>query len=271
MTTWFVSIGNSDIQLTSAGKKNWGGYSDDVFEELYRITYTPNKLEDQERWTVPARMLGIAYENHLGEVEEKLCFPLLDIFFQKLQELKVNPEQIICILSDQSALFEENERTSIKCPYWKDTCTLQPILEVYLQKHFPKAKLNYIPLQPTNKGLDNWDSTLTLIQAQLATINLNKTKDIYVSHQAGTPAISSALQFVTLAQFGSKVKFLVSNEYQETIEVIKSSKYLRGLQIQQAKSLVTTSPGAVKKLLQDKGIGDEEYLQKLTYWVNFSI
>ncbi|MBD2359577.1 hypothetical protein H6G41_34430, partial [Tolypothrix sp. FACHB-123] len=92
-----------------------------------------------------------------------------------------------------------------------------------------------------DEGLDNWEQALKLVQQELSisTLDIKPIDNIYVSHQAGTPAISSAIQFVSLAKFGKKVKFLVSNEYEpENTRLITSSNYLRGIQLQEAKVLL---------------------------------
>ncbi|MFM6398750.1 MAG: hypothetical protein ACKPFF_18900, partial [Planktothrix sp.] len=141
---------------------------------------------------------------------------------------------------------------------------LEPILRYYFNQKFPKAKLIPIILKPEEprKGLDHWDSTLKLVQNVV--YNLETDRAIYVSHQAGTPAISSALQFVSLARFGKAVKFLVSNEYdQNSVEIIESSKYLRGILIEQSKGLVDTAPGAAKNLVEKLDDVDDSVMNQL--------
>jgi hypothetical protein len=72
-----------------------------------------------------------------------------------------------------------------------------------------------------------------LVQQAFSSIEIDKNTTVYVSHQAGTPAISSAVQFVSLARFGKQVKFLVSNEYNPSLtKVIDASQYLKGIQVQ---------------------------------------
>ncbi|MGL4503142.1 MAG: hypothetical protein ACRC2M_24125, partial [Planktothrix sp.] len=203
------------------------------------------------------------------EYYEQLHFPLLDNFCKCLTEQKVIPDKIVFIMSDQTELFKQ-DTYSLKCPYWKDTCTLQPIFEFYFHQKFPKAKLIPIVLTPkeSGKGLDNWDSTLKLVQNEV--YELEQDRSIYVSHQAGTPAISSALQFVSLARFGQAVNFLVSNEYkQSSVEMIESSKYLRGILIEQSKSLVYTAPGAAKKLVEKLDDVNNTVINQLQDLVNF--
>jgi hypothetical protein len=88
-------------------------------------------------------------------------------------------------------------------------------------------------------GLDSWDEVLGLVQEQFELQASSVDEVVYVSHQAGTPAISSAVQFCSLAKFGHQVQFLVSNEFDADLTtVIDSSAYLANLQLQQAKRLV---------------------------------
>jgi hypothetical protein len=183
--------------------------------------------------------MGLIYGSQLNdEIYQDLCFPLLDAFSEQLKG-KNQPDRIIVILTNQEAAYPNPEK---KCPYWKDTCTLKPIFEKYFNNQFSKTKkIEYLELTPksNNEGLDNWDKSLTLVQQQLSTLEFKPEDNIYVSHQAGTPAISSAIQFVSLAQFGKRVKFIVSNEYEpDKTRLITSSSYLRGIQLQEAKSLL---------------------------------
>ena len=61
-----------------------------------------------------------------------------------------------------------------------------------------------------------------------------------ISHQAGTPAISSAVQFVSLYKFGGKFKvsFLSSNERSEEVNLKEYSSYFQSMQMQEAKKLL---------------------------------
>ncbi|MBD2626966.1 hypothetical protein [Trichormus variabilis] len=246
MNIWIVTTGNSDVQL-----KHDFLYKDKArWNNLYRTgkqalkkdhTFQPVKKEDDVTFTVPARVMGLIYGNQLNDdIYGDLCFPLLDAFYQKLQGQN-QPDRIIVILTNQEAAYKNLDK---KSPYWKDTCTLKPILNKYFKDRFPKIKeVEYLELNPKSKdeGLDNWDQALKLVQQELSQSNLEfKPLDkIYVSHQAGTPAISSAIQFVSLAKFGKRVKFLVSNEYEpENTRLITSSNYLRGIQLQEANVLL---------------------------------
>ena len=151
------------------------------------------------------------------------------------------------ILTNQENVFDNNNRNK-KSPYWQDTCTLEPILEKYFQAKYPQLKtkenIYYLPLAPkaNEKGLDDWNQCLTFVNELFKRSeikSISKSADIYVSHQAGTPAISSAVQFTSLAKFEKKVQFLVSNEYdQDNAIPIPSSSYLQGLKLQEAKKLL---------------------------------
>ncbi|NJL10476.1 MAG: hypothetical protein HC908_10725 [Calothrix sp. SM1_7_51] len=187
--------------------------------------------------------MGIVYgENITDESYENLCFPIFETLSTKLAQIKAAPDKIIVIITEQSEIFPDSERKrSKKCPYWQDTCTLQEIFKLYFQKKFTKTKLEFCELKPTinNKGLDDWNNTLSLVQGSLANLEFNSNDTIYVSHQAGTPAISSAIQFMSLAKFGKQVKFLVSSEYNQSYtDIIPSSNYLRAIQLQEAKALL---------------------------------
>lgn len=269
MSTWILTTGSSDIQLTT--QDNWLGLCDPIMDAIKDLIFEPVQLEGEELWSVPARVLGLAYSPQLDDYFDDLYFPLFDSFRNCLNgEI---PDRIILLLSDQSELFSDR-KFDIKCPYWKDTCTALPIFERYLKTHFPGAKLVSKVLSPDtgSPGLDHWDSTLKIVQDIIYELPENKLKDktFYVSHQAGTPAISSALQFSTLSRFGQKVKFLVSNEYEkDQAEIIEGSKYLRGIQVEQAKGLVKTAPGSAKKLLDKIDYDDAEIRDRLTALVDF--
>ena len=271
MNIWIATTGNSDVQLIT--DDNWSylyekerfnredsnredsNSEDSNRQELSNQDFELTSLDVdnyEDIYTAPARVLGIVYGKEFENHWEDLVFPLFDGFSKKLKdEPKLMPDKIILLLTDQSNLY--SDYTDFKnSPCWKDTRSLLPILKHYFSKNFPKARLEHIVLKPMGKkGLDNWDSVLDLVQKELSELKFKESDVIYVSHQAGTPAVSSAVQFVTLSNFGQRVKFLVANEYEkDSVEIIDSSKYLRGISIQQAKSLVPTSPGAAKKLLE---------------------
>lgn len=250
MNIWIVTTGSSDVKLKT--DENWVTLFRKVRNQLYNRQFTPTRppnTDDDEPFIVPARAMGIVYGTQLtDEYYKDLHFPLLDAFSAKLLEKgKTYPDRIIVILTEQEAVFDEQDRKIEKSPYWQDTCTLKPIFEQYFQnqQYFPKVKsIDYLKLQPKSKveGLDNWDKALLLVQQALSSLDVDKNANVYVSHQAGTPAISSAVQFQSLAKFGKKVKFLVSNEFEEELskkaEIIESSTYLQGLQLQEVKALL---------------------------------
>ena len=271
MNIWIVTTGNSDIQLTT--EDNWPGLRSKARQKLHGRLFRPTSsdFEDEDIYTVPSRALGIVYGQEFSQYWEDLVFPLLDNFAKKLNEkTKLMPDKIILLLTDQSILYPDYTDLK-KSPCWKDTCTLWPIFEHYFRENFPKATLQPVELKPLDgKGLDNWDSTLNIVQQELSQFKFKPEDIIYVSHQAGTPAVSSAVQFVTLANYGKNVQFLVGNEYvKESAEIIDSSKYLRGISIQQAKGLISTSPGAAKKLLEKIEGVDEGAIAELDNKVNF--
>jgi hypothetical protein len=247
MNIWIVTTGSSDVKLKT--NDNWGNLFRNVRNQLYDRRFTPTQppnTDDGEPLIVPARAMGMVYGSQLtSENYQDLLFPLFDTFSAKLLEKgKTNPDRIIVILTDQAAVFGESDRRLDKSPYWQDTCTLKPIFAEYFKLKFPrlaKEKIDYLELKPQSQseGLDNWDKALVLVQQALSSLEFDKNATVYVSHQAGTPAISSAVQFVSLAKFGKKVKFLVSNEYeQKPADTIESSTYLQGMQVQEAKALL---------------------------------
>ncbi len=276
MNVLIITIGNSDVQLLI--EDNWPTFRDEIADELNYNAFLPIPSDNQHQktWVAPARVLGMIYQRHLDTDFDDLYFPLLDNFYSYFNDnKKETPDEIVYLMTDQANIFP-NYLSDDQSPYWKDTCTLQPIIEHYLKAKFPKAKLKPCILYPKNsssgnpKGMDDWNSTLDVVRENLSQFNYNKSTTIYVSHQAGTPAISSALQFLSLAQYGKQVKFLVSNEYElNSAEIIESSQYLRGIKIEQAKSLIYTSPGAAKKMLDGLDNIQPKRLEELQNFVDF--
>jgi hypothetical protein len=252
MSIWIVTTGNSDVQLKHNYNSNkWQKRYREVRSELYNHLFEPYRLKNalaNEPYSLPARVMGMVYGHELeDDTFNDLHFPLLDTFTNFLKGLtaKEKPEKIIVILTNQKNVFDDDDKINNRCPYWQDTCTLKPILEKYFQEKFPnfKGEVKYLELEPnfSNEGLDNWDKCLILINSLLQRnlTNINKKEKIFISHQAGTPAISSAVQFASLAKFEEQVEFLVSNEYQkEQVISIPSSNYLKGLKLQEAKELL---------------------------------
>ncbi len=238
MNIWIVTTGNSDVQLKD--KTRWNSLYHEAVDKLKKDhSFQPVKKPEDDNFTVLARVMGTIYGTQLNDdIYQDLCFPLFDAFYQKLQRKK-EPDRIIAILTNQEDAYTHLDK---KSPYWKDTCTLKPIIDKYLKIKFPRVRqVEYLELQPESKddGLDNWDQALKLVQQELSSLEFKPSDNIYVSHQAGTPAISSAIQFVSLAKFGKRVEFLVSNEYEvQKTGFITTSNYLRGIQLQEAKVLL---------------------------------
>lgn len=265
MNIWLVTIGSSDVQLDSDNESRKKGrnekqrsdkiwrywYEDEVSEDCYDIAFEPKQAykDKNEPYRIEPRVLGMVYESSSLDIQKEiwsyLTFPLLDNFVGKLEESP--PDAIVVLLTDQSKFFNSNdERRKLKCPYWQDTCKLKPILKQYFQEKFPDAKCVWITLSPASgkKGLDDWNYVLDLVRNSLRDqlnseeIKVHSNDKVYVSHQAGTPAISSAVQFVSLAQFRTNVEFLVSNEYSQQTDTIFRSTYLGAIQRQEAKALL---------------------------------
>lgn len=250
MKVWIITTGSSDVQLNT--KDRWISLFRNVKSQVDERGFTPTEGIDN-RFLAPARVLGTVYsQTKAKEYWDDLAFPLLNNFVGQIQNQDIN--QIILILTDQRAVFSPEERRSQQSPYWQDTCALEPILETYLHSKFPKAELKPLLLQPKlpNEGLDDWDSVLTLIQGKFSKLTFPNESTIYVSHQAGTPAISSAVQFLSLTKFGQRVKFLVSSERDSNLTKVLDggSTYLRGIRLQEAKILLERHDySGVKELL----------------------
>ncbi|MCL2926411.1 MAG: hypothetical protein MGF17_17850, partial [Trichodesmium sp. MAG_R04] len=235
MNIWIATTGNSDVQLITDDNWSYLYEKERLNSEDLNKEYSNDKKSNSEVlnsqdfeltsldvdnyediYTAPARVLGIVYGNEFKDHWKDLVFPLFDDFSKKLKDdPKLMPDKIILLLTDQSDLY--SDYTDLKnSPCWKDTCSLLPILKHYFSENFPKASLEHIVLRPVvlesgeGKGLDNWDSVLDLVQKELSELEFKESDVIYVSHQAGTPAVSSAVQFVTLSNFGQRVKFLVA-------------------------------------------------------------
>jgi hypothetical protein len=242
MNIWLVTTGNSDVQLTS--NDNWNDWWQEIKKSLYRLRFEPVRVidDDGEPYRLPARVLSIAYDRLTDQVQPYLSFPLLQNLTQELKAKEIQIDQIIILMSDQENIFPEAERKTKRCPYWQDTCQLYPILEDYFHVQFPNATVKPLPLSPksSDKGLDDWDTVLELVQQAVSSLKFEtEPQAVYVSHQAGTPAISSAVQFTSLAKFGDRVRFLVSSEQNTKFpEILPSSSYLKGIRKQEAKKLL---------------------------------
>lgn len=298
MSTWIITTGNSDVQLKT--DDNWNTLYDEVNEQPplsdCNEFFSINRDEFTKLYPVPARVLGLVYKDkiEIARYFQDLSFPLLDNFFDSFDCNKLEyPKTIIVLITDQTKIFKVSEQDiNGDSPYWQDTCELESILEKYINLKFQDKNRHYEQLifrrlEPNinqmnqnqkSYGLDNWNETLNLVnnafQELLKEINLNQNEIVYVSHQAGTPAISSAVQFASLGKF-QQVKFLVSNpyineDYKPLFEsqIIPSSNYWRGIQIQKAKQLILNGlPGAALEILKDIGDIDAKAKMDLTRMV----
>lgn len=268
MNLWIVTIGSSDVQLVSDETNQAKGrtknqysnqvwnywYTDDLKADCYDIDFDPKKAfkNKEETYRVAARTLGQVYkvseESIQAEIWDYLTFPLLDNFVQALQNSPA-PEAIVVLLTDQSTIFDSRQQRKANSPYWQDTCELEPILQRYFAERFPGVSCEFVSLIPQSEteSLDNWNAVLDLVRKEFRNLTIEKNpiqidpeETVYVSHQAGTPAISSAVQFCSLAKFSDRVKFLVSNEYNPAFpeKPLEGSSYLRGIRIQEAKALL---------------------------------
>jgi len=242
MNVWLVTTGSSDVQLIN--DEDWNDWYQEIKKALHKLPFKPARAIDdnEEPYRVPARVLGIAYDHLADEVKPMLTLPLLQDFTQELKAQEVAINQIIVLMSDQENIFAEVDRETKRCPYWQDTCQLYPILENYFHQQFPDAIVTPLILKPQlfEQGLDNWDAVLGLVQQEIRCLKFETEPQIvYVSHQAGTPAISSAVQFSSLARFGDRTRFLVSSEQNiRPSEILPSSSYLKGIRLQEAKTLL---------------------------------
>ncbi len=253
-------------------------YTDDLRADCNDISFEPkqNFKDKDESYRIAPRILGRVYQasdaSRQEEIWDYLTFPLLDNFVQLLEDYPA-PQVIIVLLTDQSTVFGDRQR-KLNSPYWQDTWELKPILQSYFAEKFPDVACEFIPLIPESESesLDNWNAVLDLVRGNFRNltiagqpIQINLDENVYVSHQAGTPAISSAVQFCSLAKFGDRVKFLVSNEYNSTLpeKPLEGSSYLRGIRIQEAKALLDSyNYAGIEALIKDY-IKDNEYIKTL--------
>lgn len=260
MNVWILTIGNSDVQLKT--KTNWTKLFRDVRTQLDNRGFNPSDAVEQ-RFKVPARVLGVVYSQQQAEQYfDDLVFPLIDNFLDKIRDQPI--DKIILVLGDQS-IFKPKERSSQNHAYWQDTCTLQPLLEKYLKQKLEESSpdLHFQPLflKPTSvaEGLDDWNAVLKLVQDAFSSLEIPENATIYVSHQAGTPAISSAVQFTSLSRFGRQVKFLVSNELDSKLtRVLDSSEYLKCIRQKEAEALLKSYNYSGVKDLLDSYLKDEK-------------
>lgn len=284
MATWILTIGNSDVQLQT--EDNWNLlHKQNKKQKEFKISKKFNNLENMKdkvtkRYTPPARVTGYFYDN-ASEHYNDLVFPLLDVFkeyFLQESEKAIALDHVYVLLSDQSNIFENDDLEDIYCPFWTDTCTLESLIRTYLIKELKltEGQITALILKPQkeaedqfSKGIDHWNEMLTVVETVL-TDDLFTDSKIYVSHQAGTPAVSSAVQFVSINHGGAKVKFLVSNQFYDSdtkvlqykAEVIPSSSYWQKIQIIKAqKLLIDGNPSVAKELLT--GLVESDILEDI--------
>jgi hypothetical protein len=280
MTTWIITTGNSDIQLNTDANWTRGQKFFTTAREKEPLCHCQGEGEDfanlkrendTKCFPVAARVLGLVYQGH-EHCYSDLVFPLLDGLIEKFQDKK-SPDRVYIILTDQEELFKTSDIKNSSCPFWQDTCTLKPLFEWYFQTKL-KLKPDFITLQPSvnNRGLDHWDQVLTLVTEELTKIQQDDV--FYISHQASTPAISSAVQFVSIGYF-SNVNFLIVNRYYEENkiitrhEIIPSSSYWKQLQIQKAKKLITDGfPGSALALLKEVEYNNSEKIKELESYID---
>lgn len=243
---WIVTTGNSDVVMSS--KDDWEDLRREkrlgqVYDQ-FKVSPLPKNNNDEETlFALPARALGTFYEDALDDDDywETLRFPLLQGFVAKLKDKSVQLTHIIVLLTEQKNIFDARKVTS-SSPFWQDTCKLEPVFRKYFgeQKDFQSIEVKFDCLSPEKDqvGLDDWNATLTLVQKKFADLAINPDDTVIVSHQAGTPAISSAVQFASLSNFGDRVRFLTSNERTKVASLDPSSSYFESMQIEQAKKFL---------------------------------
>lgn len=276
MNIWMLTIGSSDVQLKT--KANWTKLFRTVRNQLDDRGFTPTDgLEG--RFQVPARVMGVVYTQPQAEAAfDDLVFPLIDNFTAQINDKSIQIDKVILVLSDQS-VFSKADRSSQHHPYWQDTCTLKPLLEKYLRlqlqensPHFQLEKPLFLNPASLTEGLDDWDSVLKLIQQEFSSLKFPDNATIFVSHQAGTPAISSAIQFTSLSRFGRQVRFLVSNERDSNLtRVLDSSEYLKGIRKREAETLLIRHDySGVQALLEPYSDNETQILLEAAIQWNFA-
>jgi len=267
MNIWILTIGSSDVQLKT--KTNWGRLFGSGRSQLQPDRgFSPLNYAIDGRFSISARVLGVIYSQPQAEQHfDDLIFPLIDNFLGKIKDQPIN--KIILVLGDQS-IFTRSERSSQNHAYWQDTCTLQPLLEKYLKQKLedksPDLQFQPLLLKPKSatEGLDNWNAVLKLVQDEFSSLDFPGDATIYVSHQAGTPAISSAVQFTSLSRFGQQVNFLVSNERDAKLtRVLDSSEYLKGIRKKEAEVLLKSHNYSGMKALVKDYLGSNEEIKIL--------
>lgn len=308
MATWIITTGSNDVKLKNTRESidNWRELYPSKIDPLpsevknkrnefyfgdQSVRWLPgDKLKNQKEYIkIPPRILGLAYQNR-QEYYNDLAFPILDklIYYFQFHGFDI-PRRIIIFYTDQKNIFTEESKEN-NSPFWYDTCYLQPLIEWFIKKK-TQIEPEFIPLniEPSlseqssndNQGIDHWDLMLNKVTKLFKDIpDFGDT--IYVSHQAGTPAISSAVQFTTISEFSrSQIQFLTLNRYalnqnedqdkdyeseEYQPELIPISNYWQSIQIQKARKLITDgNVGAAKILLENSNIS---YPKDLDYYID---
>jgi len=289
MATWIITTGSEDVKLknTDESTTNWcnlypsSGKKESLPPEVKtkrdRFIFDGQPLfwfseeeENENFLTLPPRVLGLVYKKQ-PDYYEDLAFPVISQFINYFHESQIEfPDRIIIFLTDQKNIFTENNKKNKDSAFWYDTCYLKPLIEWLIKNNTEtqnKVKLLFRTIEPESshldftKGIDHWDEMLKKVENLFTDIK-DRKETIYVSHQAGTPAISSAVQFTTITNFSnSNIKFLIAHQYEGyqseeyKPELINIPNYWQKIQIQKAKQLIIDgNVGAAKTLLEDANI-----------------
>lgn len=284
-TVWILTIGNSDVAMTS--KDDWEDLRrakrlGQVYHK-FGVTELPKNKDGETLYSLSARVLGDLYEDVLDNDEywETLRFPLLKGFVAKLKETPKELDRIIILLTNQEDIFKVNNRSS-SSPFWQDTCKLESTLKKYFAREFSddfvnsKVKFSYLKPLKEEDGLDDWDATLKLVQAEFMEWEKNswitQNDRMIVSHQAGTPAISSAVQLTCLIRFGKEVEFLVSSELNpDRTEFLSGSSYFKTLQFKKLKDLLDRHDySEIASVLENIYLKDSGEKQRLNHLLDLA-
>jgi hypothetical protein len=272
---WILTIGGSDVRLKS--KTNWESLRSaarDFLKPDREFKPEPENTLTGTKYILPSRVLGTVYGSAIDQSFQDLDFPLLDNFLQKFNDEKVSIEKVFVFLTDQKEFFAQDSKLK-SCHFWNDTSALKPIISEYLKQRLNISVENqdFRILKPkgTTEGLDNWNAVLNIVQEEIPELPIHPESTIYVSHQAGTPAMSSAVQFVCLTRFGKQVIFLLGSERDaNSTNFIESSTYLYQLQIKEAEILLKSYDySGVKSVLGIKNKELDLLLDSAILW-NFA-
>ncbi|MEY3334520.1 MAG: hypothetical protein RLZZ176_2823, partial [Cyanobacteriota bacterium] len=104
MSIWIVTIGNRDVILKH--EDNWGDLRYEASDKIECSDFgTAERIDPDDRdagYTVPARVLGLVYEDKEKYYEEDLKFPLLDTYQRHFTTNNITIDKIIVLLTDQA-------------------------------------------------------------------------------------------------------------------------------------------------------------------------